>query len=162
MSDRDTQQAPDKLTATPDAETSFSISELSLEFDVTPRTIRFYEDKELLSPRRDNGKRRYSNADKVRLRLILRGKRLGFSLDEIAEILNLYHDNQDDQQLQLLLHKIDERKKNLRQKIHDIDMIMADLALVEQQCLNSLHIDRPDKKTRLNMPPFWSRAGRPL
>lgn len=143
--------------------TTYSISELSSEFDITPRAIRFYQDKGLLNPRREGQVRIFSGADKTRLRLILRGKRLGFSLAEIQEIFDLYQpQSNNDRQLQLLLDKISERKKSLRQKIRDIDELMADLALVEQQCLQSLHIDRPDKKTRLEMTPSWGREGRPL
>ena len=69
---------------------TFGIAELAREFDVTTRTIRFYEDKGLLSPARKKQRRVYAPRDRVRLRLIMRGKRLGFSLTDIAEFLDLY------------------------------------------------------------------------
>lgn len=72
------------------AERTYSISELAREFKVTPRALRFYEDKGLLSPRRDGMNRVYSARDRGRLQLILRGKRVGFPLSEIREILDLY------------------------------------------------------------------------
>lgn len=71
-------------------EATFTISEMCAEFDVTPRTLRFYEYKELLSPIRQGQKRLFTNRDRGRLKLILRGKRFGFSLDEIKELLDLY------------------------------------------------------------------------
>jgi len=72
------------------AERNYSISELAREFKVTPRALRFYEDKGLLSPRRDGMNRVYTTRDRVRLQLIIRGKRVGFPLSEIREILDLY------------------------------------------------------------------------
>ena len=77
-------------------ETYATIGEMCAEYDVTPRTLRFYEQKELLQPRREGQKRLFTKRDKARLKLILRGKRFGFSLDEIRELLDLY--NIDDQQ----------------------------------------------------------------
>lgn len=77
-------------------ETYSTISEMCAEFDVTPRTLRFYEYKELLAPKREGQKRLFTKRDKARLKLILRGKRFGFSLDEIKELLDLYY--LDDQQ----------------------------------------------------------------
>lgn len=68
-----------------------TIGEMCAEFDVTPRTLRFYEYKELLSPKREGQKRLFTKRDKARLKLILQGKRFGFSLDEIKELLDLYY-----------------------------------------------------------------------
>ena len=73
------------------AERSYSIGQLCAEFDVTPRTLRFYEAQGLLSPRREGQARRFSHRDRARLALILRGKRFGFSLEEIRGLLELYH-----------------------------------------------------------------------
>ena len=75
-----------------------SIGDLAREFDVTPRTIRFYEDEGLLSPRREGSRRIYSKRDQVRLKLILRGKRLGFSLADVREMLELYDSAPDERQ----------------------------------------------------------------
>lgn len=76
-----------------------TIREMCTMFDVTPRTLRFYEQKELLSPYRDGQKRLFTNRDRARLKLILRGKRFGFTLEEIRQLLNLYNGN--DQRIQL-------------------------------------------------------------
>ncbi|MBK1635812.1 MerR family transcriptional regulator [Rhodovulum adriaticum] len=81
-------------------DTDLTIREMCDRFDVTPRTLRFYEDKELLSPRREGQKRLYSRRDRARLKLILRGKRFGFSLEEVRQLLDLY-DRGDGQETQL-------------------------------------------------------------
>lgn len=80
-------------------ETQMTIREMCEEFDVTPRTLRFYEAKELLFPQRQGQKRLYNKRDRARLKLILRGKRFGFSLEEIRQLLDLYHmgDHQETQ-----------------------------------------------------------------
>ena len=80
-----------KVETLANREAVYRIGELSKEFDVTLRTLRFYEDKGLLSPRRIGNTRLYSRADRTRLKLILRGKRFGFSLEEIRQLLDLYH-----------------------------------------------------------------------
>ncbi len=107
---------------------TYTITELAGEFEITPRTIRFYEDKELLRPRRNGMNRVYSRGDRVRLKLILRGKRLGFSLDEIKEMLDLY-DIGDGQvgQLRLTLRKSRERIGALECQRKDIDQAMKEL-----------------------------------
>jgi len=81
-------------------ENLLTIREMCESFDVTPRTLRFYESKELIFPFRDGQKRLYSKRDRARLKLILRGKRFGFSLEEIRQLLDLYHMG-DSQQTQL-------------------------------------------------------------
>ncbi len=112
-----------------------SIAELAREFGVTTRTIRFYEGEGLLAPRRDGQKRLFSPRDRVRLKLILRGKRLGFSLSEIAEILDMYDAAPGEGgQLALLLDRIDQRRAALKQQRRDIDQTLADLAEVERRC----------------------------
>ena len=107
---------------------TYTITELSGEFEITPRTIRFYEDKELLRPGRNGMNRVYSRGDRVRLKLILRGKRLGFSLDEIKEMLDLYHigDGQVGQ-LRLTLRKSRERIGTLQCQRQDIDQALEEL-----------------------------------
>lgn len=81
-------------------ETQMTIREMCDTFDVTPRTLRFYESKELLFPLREGQKRLFTKRDRARLKLILRGKRFGFSLEEIRQLLDLYHVN-DQQQTQM-------------------------------------------------------------
>jgi DNA-binding transcriptional MerR regulator len=118
---------------------TLSITELSREFDVTPRAIRFYEDEGLLHPRRRGRQRVYSNRDRVRLKLILRGKRLGFSLSEIAEIISLYHSEPGESaQLGYFLEKIAERRAHLLQQKEDIEVTLGDLDTIEQQCRERL------------------------
>ena len=112
---------------------SYSISELSKEFAVTARTIRFYEEKGLISPTRSGQDRVYHRRDHVRLHLILRGKRLGFSLADIEEMLRLY-DQGDDQveQLRVTLTKSQDRIEALKQQRRDIDDAVNEL---EQICV---------------------------
>jgi len=112
-----------------------SIADLAKEFGVTTRTIRFYEGEGLLAPKRQGQKRLFAPRDRVRLKLILRGKRLGFSLSEIAEILDLYDAAPGEEgQLSLLLGRIAERRAALKQQRRDIDQTLADLAKVERRC----------------------------
>lgn len=111
---------------------TYSISELAREFDVTTRTIRFYEDAGLLAPERRGQTRIYSSRDRVLLKLILRGKRLGFSLAECGELFNLYdpeHDNQA--QYQLMLDKLAERRRALEQQLNDIRLMQIELDTAE-------------------------------
>ena len=118
---------------------TFSISDLADEFDVTTRTIRFYEEKGLLSPRREGTRRIYSPADRTRLRLILRGKRLGLSLDESAEIIRLYGSpGNNRRQLELLISKIRERREILRRQQRDLETMLKDLADAESKCRDAL------------------------
>jgi DNA-binding transcriptional MerR regulator len=118
---------------------TFSISDLADEFDVTTRTIRFYEEKGLLSPRREGTRRIYSPADRTRLRLILRGKRLGLSLDESAEIIRLYGSpGNNRRQLELLISKIRERREILRSQQRDLETMLKDLADAESKCRDAL------------------------
>ena len=117
----------------------FSISELSQEFDVTTRAIRFYEDEGLLEPQRQGRQRVYSGRDRVRLKLILRGKRLGFSLSEIGEIIDMYDSEPGEVgQLQYFIEKISVRRKTLRQQRDDIDVTLKELDSIEKQCRKSI------------------------
>ena len=107
---------------------SYSISELSSEFAITSRAIRLYEESELLRPERKGTRRIYSERDRVRLRLILRGKRLGWSLAEIREIFDLYDSNNGEEaQLIRLLEKLDERREVLESQKRDIESSLEDL-----------------------------------
>ena len=118
---------------------SYSISELSKTFDVTPRAIRFYEDQGLLSPVREGTRRVYQEKDRVRLRLILRGKRLGFPLSEIKEIFDLY-DNEmgEETQLKYLIQKIQERRVRLEQQRDDIEVVLTEMQDVEKRATAAL------------------------
>jgi len=111
------------------------IADLAKEFGVTTRTIRFYEGEGLLAPQREGQKRLFSPRDRVRLKLILRGKRLGFSLSEISEILDMYDAAPGEKgQLALLLGRIEQRRAALKQQRRDIDQTLADLNEVERRC----------------------------
>ena len=113
---------------------TYGIAELAREFNVTTRTIRFYEDKELLTPERQGQRRIFSPRDRVRLRLIMRGKRLGFSLDEIREMIDMYDDDPSEvSQLKLFLEKIRERQAVLTQQQADIAEILQELDKLEKE-----------------------------
>jgi DNA-binding transcriptional MerR regulator len=114
---------------------NYTISQLAEEFGVTTRTIRFYEEKKLIHPERDGQKRIYNPVDRVRLQLILRGKRIGLSLDESLEIIDLYDpagDNAD--QYFALIGKIEGKKLQLENQINDIQQMIGDLEKVRQRC----------------------------
>ena len=119
--------------------TEFSISDLAKEFDITTRTIRFYEAEGLLHPTRDGQTRIYTDTDRVHLKLILRGKRLGFSLAESKELIQLYDPSGANQvQLQRLLDKISERRDVLNQQIEDIRVMQHELEEAEARCINAM------------------------
>lgn len=105
---------------------TYTISELAREFEVTPRALRFYEDKGLLSPRREGLNRVYSHRDRGKLQLILRGKRVGFSLIEIKEMLDLYKVDQR-AQAQIALKKYKARISALETQREDIDAAIESL-----------------------------------
>ena len=118
---------------------AYGIAELAREFGVTTRTIRYYEDKGLLSPRRKGQRRVYAPRDRVRLRLIMRGKRLGFSLDEIRELIDLYDvDPSEATQLRHFLDKISERKAVLVRQQADIAETLSEMRRIEVQCTRLL------------------------
>ena len=113
----------------------YSISALAKEFAVTPRTIRFYEDRGLIAPLREGQRRIYRPRDRVRLKLILRGKRLGFSLKEIAEIIDLYDAPQGEaKQLRALLGRIAARHAELEAKRADVEAALGHLDGVAAEC----------------------------
>jgi DNA-binding transcriptional MerR regulator len=113
-----------------------SIGDLAREFEVTPRTIRFYEDRGLLSPERKGQNRIYTARDRVRLMLILRGKRLGFSISEISDILDLYDVPEGEvAQLDHFISKIRERRQLLHEQAEDIAAVLEELDVVEARCI---------------------------
>ena len=107
---------------------TFSISELAQEFALTTRTIRFYEDEGLIAPARSGRNRVYGVRERTRLKLILRGKRLGLSLIEIREILDLYDTNVDEVPQQRKFQEILENRRSLLlQQREDIDVVLSEV-----------------------------------
>ena len=120
---------------------TWTISELAAEFAITLRTIRFYEDEGLLTPERLGTTRVFRDRDRVRLQLILRGRRLGFTLAEIAHILGLYDETPGERgQLEFLLADIGRRRAVLLEKRRDLDDALADLADLEARCQADLKV----------------------
>lgn len=116
-------------------DTIFTIGDLAREFDVTTRTIRYYEDEGLLSPARRGQTRLFKQRDRTRLKLILRGKRLGFSLSEIREIVDMYDAPPGEAgQLRLLVEKIEARRARLLQQREDIAVALRELDNVAARC----------------------------
>jgi DNA-binding transcriptional MerR regulator len=114
--------------------TEFSISELAREFDVTPRAIRFYEDQGLISPRRDGQRRIYATRDRTRLKLTLRGKRLGLSLSEIRELIDMYEPGQDERpQLERFLAVLESHRASLLQQRADIEAQLSEIQTFEKR-----------------------------
>lgn len=114
---------------------TWTIGELAEDFDTTLRTIRFYEDRGLLSPERHGRNRIFYARDRVRLQLILRGKRLGFTLAEIAHVIDLYDDPPGEAgQLEFLLADIAARRESLLAKRRDLDDALTELADLEIRC----------------------------
>ncbi|MBM7333902.1 MAG: MerR family DNA-binding transcriptional regulator [Alcanivorax sp.] len=119
--------------------TTYSIGELAREFDVTTRTIRFYEDQGLLSPRRRGQTRIYSPADRTTLKLILRGKRLGFSLAESRDLIRMYRPASDNrQQLEALLERIADKRAQLERQLADIRVLQTELDDAEARTRQAL------------------------
>ena len=121
------------------SEVTYTIGELSKEFDITPRSIRFYEEQGLLAPERAGQNRVYKKKDRVRLRLILRGKRLGFSLSEVKTLFELYDDSSNSRpQLEAMLKMTTEKRAIMTQQMEDIQMLMSELDDVELRCREEL------------------------
>ena len=114
---------------------TYSISDLASEFEITTRTIRFYEEKGYLNPKRDGTRRIYISADRTRLRLILRGKRLGLSLEETADLIKMYGSQRGNRkQLERFIVRIEEKRAELEQKRNDLEVMLNDLKSVEDKC----------------------------
>ncbi len=117
----------------------FSITELTREFGVSTRTLRFYEDEGLIHPERRGRTRLYRAADRRLLQEILRGRRIGFTINEIREIVHVYKEPPGEiGQLKLMMKKIDEKREDLRQKRRDIDETLTELDQAEEACLTRL------------------------
>ena len=123
----------------------YTIATLSSEFGVTPRTLRFYEDKGILKPERQGTKRLYSDRDRIRLTLVLRGKRLGLSLEECKEIIDMYNPSQpsDSRQLIRLCQKIREHRADLLEKMKAIEETLEAMDEIEDNCLQQLYKNTP-------------------
>jgi len=118
---------------------NFTITELAAEFDITPRAIRFYEDVGLLTPERAGRNRVYTQRDRTRLKLTLRGKRLGLSLQEIKQLVDLYDSPSDTtQQLTAFLGVLGEHRKLLERQREDIEITLAEIAQHEARCRSLL------------------------
>ena len=118
---------------------TYSISELAQEFGVTTRTIRFYEEKGLVHPLRKGQQRFYTPADRVRIKLILRGKRIGMTLQESVELIDMYEPRRNNtRQLQSLISTVETRRATLLQQRQDIDDMLAGLDEVKALCNSAL------------------------
>lgn len=121
------------------ADITFTITELAREFGLTTRAIRFYEDHGLIAPSRAGRNRVYGNRDKVRLKLTLRGKRLGLSLSEIRELIDLYDAAKDERaQVERLQEVLRKRRSILEQQREDIEVVLGEIAAFERQCRDFL------------------------
>ncbi|RIX48436.1 MAG: MerR family DNA-binding transcriptional regulator [Rhodocyclales bacterium GT-UBC] len=118
---------------------TFAISDLAREFGITPRTIRFWEDQGILAPAREGSKRIFTRRDRARLKMALRGKRLGLSLAEIKDLIGMYEGAQDEtSQLQECLRVMANRRQALEQQREDIETMLGEISQFEQQCQNIL------------------------
>jgi DNA-binding transcriptional MerR regulator len=126
--------------------TTYSISDLAKEFAITTRTIRHYEDQGLLSPRRKGAVRIFSSRDRSRLKLALRGKRLGFPLHEIRELFELYDvGNSEVGQLAQFLDRLEGRRAILEQQREDIAAMLDEISFFSTQCQRRLANARGEK-----------------
>ena len=127
----------------------YTISELADAFGISTRTIRFYETKALLNPERVGGNRVYSYRDRARLSLVLRAKRLGFSLTDTRDYIELYEADPDHkEQLQLLLSKVRHRMQELQQQQEDLHTTLGELEDIQTLCLD--HLIRIDESAQVD------------
>ena len=117
----------------------YTITELTREFGVSTRTLRFYEDEGLIHPERRGRTRLFRIADRRLIQEILRGRRIGFTIAEIREIIQIYKEPPGEMgQLKLMMKRVDEKRDELRQKRKDIDDTISELGNVEEACLTRL------------------------
>jgi DNA-binding transcriptional MerR regulator len=134
------------VNAVPAPRSDFSIAELAEEFDITPRAIRFYEDMGLLEPSRAGRNRVYSQRDRTRLKLTLRGKRLGLSLSEIKQLVDMYESPADSAaQLNAFLQLLQTHRRQLEQQKDDIEITLAEIDQHEARCRELLGTRRRTK-----------------
>ncbi|WP_434514295.1 MerR family DNA-binding transcriptional regulator [Dechloromonas sp. ARDL1] len=118
---------------------TFAISDLAREFDITPRTIRFWEDQGILAPEREGSKRVFTRRDRARLKMALRGKRLGLSLAEIKDLIGMYASTEDETpQLLECLRIMEKRRAALQQQREDIEAMLGEIAQFETLCQDEL------------------------
>ena len=126
---------------------TWTIAEIAEELGITHRTVRYYEDLGLISPERRGTVRVFHPRDRIRLQLVLRGKRLGFPLEEIRTIVDMYDEQPGEAgQLRYLLGQIDDRRAELEQRKRDVEAALAELDDLEQRChddLRALAAGRP-------------------
>ncbi|MDD2886068.1 MAG: MerR family DNA-binding transcriptional regulator [Dechloromonas sp.] len=121
------------------AATIFGISDLAREFGITPRTIRFWEDQGILAPQREGSKRVFTRRDRARLKMALRGKRLGLSLAEIKDLIGMYNSTEDETpQLLECLRIMEKRRAALEQQREDIEAMLAEIGQFERLCSEEL------------------------
>ena len=133
----------------PSGRVTYSISDLAREFALTTRAIRFYEDSGLVRPERAGRARVYGERERVRIKLILRGKRLGLSLAEIGELLDLYEVARNERaQLAKFLAILEERRARLLQQKEDIDAVLAEIDGAERECRRRLRDERGPARAR--------------
>jgi DNA-binding transcriptional MerR regulator len=124
---------------------TYSITDLAKEFDITTRAIRFYEDQGLLNPEREGQKRIYSPRDRTLLKLILRGKRLGFTLAESRSLFDMYDpESGNERQLHQFLAILDDKETLLDQQLHDIEIMKIELREARERCLRALAGEFPE------------------
>ena len=129
----------DKDDSLAQSTTTFTISDLAREFAITPRTIRFWEDQGILAPQRAGSKRVFTRRDRARLKMALRGKRLGLSLAEIKDLIGMYASTEDETpQLLECLRVMAKRRDALEQQREDIEAMLAEIDQFEQQCRKEL------------------------
>lgn len=130
-------------------DTTYTITDLAREFGLTTRAIRFYEDQGLLAPARAGRNRVYGNRDRVRLKLTLRGKRLGLALSEIRELIDMYNATGDEKaQLERFLEVMDRRRAILEQQREDIEAVLEEINDFERQCRDMLAGRKPKPRAR--------------
>jgi len=118
---------------------TYAISDLAREFGITPRTIRFWEDQGILAPQREGGKRVFTRRDRARLKMALRGKRLGLSLAEIKDLIGMYESTEDETpQLLECLRVMEKRRAVLLQQREDIEAVLGEIAQFETLCQDEL------------------------
>jgi len=147
--------------ATPaDSAPTFTITELAQEFDITPRAIRFYEDVGLLEPARAGRNRVYTHRDRTRLKLTLRGKRLGLSLQEVKQLVDMYESGSDERpQLEAFLVVLGDHRRQLEQQLEDIQVTLAEIEQHEARCRTLIGAIKP-AKTPAAKPSTRARAAK--
>lgn len=127
------------MTSTREQQRTWSIAEVAEELGITHRTVRHYEQLGLVSPAREGTRRVYRRRDRTRLGLVVRGRRLGFPLEEIAKIIDLYDAPRGrTSQLEYVLSQIDERRADLEQRRRDVEAALTELDTFEQRCRDEL------------------------